>query len=448
MSAAALHEDPALRSQLREARSRLDELEGQLRAVDGELEELAGEREQYALAEEACAALEKLDELGAAEIFWGEREGPLAGRAQLGLVRQRVDAFGDRIGEIEGRRQVVLDQQLHALEDVELLEDEIFEAQLREEERKLEWEIEREISALPPRVPVMPWARGDEADQRFRRSLGVSLALCLLLGLLLPWIELPLPELGEPVEVPERLARLIREEPLPPAPVVPESRPVEELVEESGSPEPKAGDEPAPAAEPKGILAFREQFSGLAEADPTERLGALATVTNAGAAPGAMPQRAMVATQASGSSGGINLASISRNVGGGNGTMDGVRVSRVSSSIGTGAGAGGDRPLSDGVRLGRTDEEIQIVFDRHKAALYRLYNRELRRNPTLKGQMVLRLTIEPDGSVSLCELSQSDMKAPELTQQVLSRVRGFDFGAKEGVPAITILYPIDFLPAA
>jgi hypothetical protein len=41
----------------------------------------------------------------------------------------------------------------------------------------------------------------------------------LLLGLLLPQIDLPLPERWEVIEVPERLARLIREErPLPPPP--------------------------------------------------------------------------------------------------------------------------------------------------------------------------------------------------------------------------------------
>jgi hypothetical protein len=97
--------------------------------------------------------------------------------------------------------------------------------------------------------------------------------------------------------------------------------------------------------------------------------------------------------------------------------------------------------------LSRTDEEIQIVFDRHKAALYRLYNRELRRDPTLKGQMVLRITIEPDGSVSLCELQSTDMAAPQLSAQVVGRVRTFDFGAKSDIPAITIVYPIDFLPA-
>jgi hypothetical protein len=96
---------------------------------------------------------------------------------------------------------------------------------------------------------------------------------------------------------------------------------------------------------------------------------------------------------------------------------------------------------------GRTDEEIQIVFDRYKAALYRLYNRELRVDPSLRGQMVLKLTIEPSGIVSFLELQATDMKAPNLVAQVLERVRTFDFGAKDVAP-ITIVYPIDFLPAA
>ncbi len=70
--------------------------------------------------------------------------------------------------------------------------------------------------------------------------------------------------------------------------------------------------------------------------------------------------------------------------------------------------------MSNGPGLARTDEEIQIVFDRYKSSLYRLYNRELRKDPTLQGQMVLRLTIEPNGSVSFCQLYSTDMSAPEL----------------------------------
>src|SRR6266851_1377619 len=110
---------------------------------------------------------------------------------------------------------------------------------------------------------------------------------------------------------------------------------------------------------------------------------------------------------------------------------------------------GADRPKArGGPGPARTDEEIQIVFDRYKASFYRLYNRELRNNPALKGQMVLRLTIEPDGSVSMCALKSTDMDAPDLATQVVGRVRTINFGAKDGVPAMTIVYPIDFLPAA
>jgi len=157
----------------------------------------------------------------------------------------------------------------------------------------------------------------------------------------------------------------------------------------------------------------------------------------------------MVTTHAPGSSGGINLASISRNVGGGGGQgIEGVQVSRVASSIGSGGNGTSDRPRSGGAFAGRTDEEIQIVFDRYKASLYRLYNRELRKNPTLRGQITLKLTIEPNGSVSFCVTQSSDMNAPMLAEQVVERVIGFDFGAKEDIVAVTIIYPIDFLPAA
>ena len=92
--------------------------------------------------------------------------------------------------------------------------------------------------------------------------------------------------------------------------------------------------------------------------------------------------------------------------------------------------------------------EIQIVFDKYKAALYRIYNRELRANPTLQGKVVLRITIEPNGSVSLAKVEDTDMDAKAMLAKVVARVKKFNFGAKEGVPPTTILYPIDFLPAS
>jgi outer membrane biosynthesis protein TonB len=254
------------------------------------------------------------------------------------------------------------------------------------------------------------------------------------------------------------LTRLIREEQPPPPPVVAkepvpvreeQAEPIEEapILAERKAPEPSPGPEAKKKdVAPKGILAFREKFSSIAKNKAADRLGSNARITSTGGESGP-PERSLVTSLAAGSSGGINLSSLSRDIGDGSGReMGGVAVVQATSSIGSGGGS--ERPLSGGPGLSRTDEEIQIVFDRHKAALYRLYNRELRRDPTLKGQIVLRMTIEADGSVSLCVLKSTDMKSKTLSDQVIERVKTFDFGAKEGIPAVTIVYPIDFLPAA
>jgi hypothetical protein len=265
-------------------------------------------------------------------------------------------------------------------------------------------------------------------------------------------------------QVPERIVRLLIESrPQPPVQTreAPKPKPEEKLAEQKPKEAPKVAEvkpqkeapQPAAGEGPKvaeqGILAFREKFSGLQQDQALARLGSQAQINNS--SDSGPVQRSMLTTNAPGSSGGINLASLSRGVGGsgGNGGMASVQATRVTSGIGGIGKPGADRPLSgDGVGPGRTDEEIQIVFDRYKAALYRLYNKELRKDPTLRGQMVLKLTIEQDGSVSMCALQASDMNAPELSAQVVDRVKTINFGAKDGVPAITILYPIDFLPAA
>jgi len=198
-----------------------------------------------------------------------------------------------------------------------------------------------------------------------------------------------------------------------------------------------------------GILAFRAKFASLAKDKIAPRLGADARYSEVDAV-GPASSRSTLTTNTPGASGGINLASLSRSVGGGGGSgggggIQGVAVGRATSSIAS--IGGGERPVAHGgPGASRTDEEIQIAFDRYKASFYRLYNRALRNDPTLKGQMVLRLTIQPDGSVSMCKLQSSDMNAPDLADQVVKIVLTINFGAKE-VQAVTISYPIDFLPA-
>ncbi|HUG03680.1 MAG TPA: AgmX/PglI C-terminal domain-containing protein [Steroidobacteraceae bacterium] len=471
-------EEISIQARAEQVRGKLQEFAAELRVVDDELEGLAPQRMHHQLLDQACGSLEKLGELGAASLFWGGLVEPARTAEHLGEVRARVSSFQATLGKIDGRRQAILVNIGREEESLEILGEDLYHAREEEERRKLEWVVEREISAVPRRVQEMAWARGGEDDWRFRKSLAASLAISLLFGALLPMIDLPLPKPFEAADVPKRLAQLVREEkakPLPPPPVV-EEAPPEDKRQQEQKPDPKpqpvekrdelppempayAAVEPEPqkTVEKVGILAFREKFASLAQDKAAPRLGADARFSDAEDASGEASSRSMLTSNAPGSSGGINLASLSRNVGGGgNGAggggsgagMQGVQVGRATSSIASIGGGGGDRPLArGGPGLARTDEEIQIVFDRYKAAFYRLYNRELRNDPTLRGQMILRLTIEPDGRVSMCVLQSSDMDAPNLSAQVVDRVRTINFGAKE-VQALTIVYPIDFLPAA
>lgn len=448
-------DEKSLRDQLAQEREELDGLVASLRAVDGELDALAGERQKHKLLHEACGALEALAELGGNRLFWGPSALDAEAAEHIREVRGRMDGFEKSLGEIEDRREALLDQISAQQHSVWFVEDDILEAQEQAARRAEEWIVEREVEGFPAFVPRLPWTRGGEDDRRFRKSLVTSLSVALVLSLLAAWVVLPVPELTRPIE-PQHVTFLIPQQRRTPPPVAqpqPKLQAKNELVEKAEptarAPKPKEAPEETPAA-PRGILAFREQLAGLAGDKPLARLGSEARIDHAGEAASGPPQRSLVTTRAPGSSGGINLSALSRGIGGTGGQpLDGVQVARAVNSIGGGGAGGAGRPVAgDGVPAGRTDEEIQIVFDRHKAALYRLYNRELRNDASLRGQMILRLTIEPDGSVSMCVLHGTDMTAPQLAAEVVERVKGFDFGAKEGIAAVTILYPIDFLPAS
>lgn len=465
MSAKSLQspEDTQLRKQIAETEQALDGLEEALSGIDAELEGLGTQRETFSLLEQTCGTLERLEALGSAELFWGKGNVERSGE-YIKQVRKRANSYLSHVGQIEQRRQSVVDEIKKGQDVLDILEGDLDEFVRAEEERQEEWVIERDADIID-HVTAMPWV-DPEDDGRLRKSMSWSLLTALILGAIIPFINLPLPDFELLPEIPERFARLIEQElPPPPPPQVVEEVVQEEVVEQEPEPvvaeevpevapevqeepAPVVVDEPAPEREVRsaGILAFSESFANIRDERPAPGLGADARINNAGEDEVGRTERSMVTTQGPGSSGGINLGSLSRNVGGGGGgQMDGVAVSRVASSIG-GTGAG-NRPTAGGVAGGRTDEEIQIVFDRYKSALYRLYNRELRNDPTLRGQVVLRLTIEPDGSVSFVEVQSSGLGAPGLEQQIVDRVRTFDFGAKEGIAAMTILYPIDFLPA-
>ena len=450
----------ALSAQLEAVRRRLSVLESERAEVDGKLDTLRRDESKHQLLDEISERLDKLEEAGAGDLFWAEHYKEDATKALIHRLQKTVSIYNANIDLLNERRSKVQDRIEDCRDELFDLDAEFREIRQQEEDVHYEFEVTRELDSSAFRSAIMPWHTDGRDERRFRRSLLACLLIAFFLGFGAHMWQLPEPDEDEVVEVPERLAKLVLEKKKKPKPKPePVAKKPEEKKKEPEKPKQQvAKEEPKPSnqerkqarkkVERAGVLAFKDNFQDLIQDDLDNRLGQQTQLSTAGKKEN-RSQRSLITAAAKSGSDGINTAALSRNSGGVGGALEGVSFSRVTSGIGTeGDFAGEERPLSDGMGPSRTDEEIQIVFDRYKSALYRIYNRELRNNPALQGKMVLKITIKPDGSVSLAQVESSDMDSPTLDSKIVARVKRFNFGPKEGVPTITILYPIDFLPAA
>jgi TonB family protein len=344
-------------------------------------------------------------------------------------------------------------------------------------------------AAVSYHFAALAWTGSAEDEARFRRILAIVLAACLVFGLVTPWLPRP-PADSERVEpLPERYAKLLLDRP-PPLPVVrppaaiPDAK-VARTVEPKHEPKPeprpkdvvparapvadKAPGENVDLARRKasgvGLLALKDEIADLRGApvaialNPKLRQG---PGVGAGSGPGVgagtaagLPVRALITSNATNGSGGINTAGYSRDTGGGG--LAGRATTVVEGSVGNGGGGGagaaggtsgrgGLVQRGDSGKASRSLEEIKLVFERNKAAIYAIYNRALREDPSLEGKVVLELKIAPTGEVVECRIASSELKSPELERKLLARVRSFDFGAKD-VDVMTVTWPVDFLPS-
>jgi hypothetical protein len=102
---------------------------------------------------------------------------------------------------------------------------------------------------------------------------------------------------------------------------------------------------------------------------------------------------------------------------------------------------------SESVELARSHEEIQAAFWRQRTRLFDIYRKYLKKNPNLKGKMMLRLMIERNGTVSTCEVESTNIQSHALVEDVVQAVKQFYFGDKPSARRTQIAYPIEFRPA-
>jgi TonB family protein len=306
----------------------------------------------------------------------------------------------------------------------------------------------------------LPWSSNSSQDRKFQRLLGIVFLIVAVLGIVWPFIPTTEPDPDEIIEIPPRIAQLLLEEkplPPPPPPVVeeepepePEDPEPEQVVENEPEPEP----EPVPEPEPDLQEIAREQAQAalmpfaedLADLVDQELLDKVADNRELSASVGEAErnERSMITSKVGTASGGINTANMSRNTGGTG--IAGRNTTKVANPVAGIGPAGGARRTGTSGKASRSREEIELVFDKNKGAIFALYNRALRADPSLEGKVVLRLTIAPNGAVTSCEVVSSELGDTELEQKLVARIKLFRFEAKD-VEAITTTKPIDFFPA-
>ncbi len=350
--------------------------------------------------------------------------------------------------------------------------------------------------AISFRQSILPWADAPADVARFRRIRNRILIISALLSLLFLLLPKPKQDRTQVAELPPQLAQIVleRETPAPPPPAAPVT--VKKQEEQPANANPKRPDDPKPetvkqpvpeARDPKpnkapgeegirrkaagvGLLAMKDQIAEIRGAPVAVQLNqeikqGKGVGSGVGAGVGAgnelgVPVRSMITSNATGGSGGINTAAYSRNTGGGGlagratTLVEGVAGGGGGGGFGgggvkgdgSGAGRGGSLQKGGSGKASRSIEEIKLVFERNKGAIYAIYNRALREDPSLQGKVVVELKIAPSGEVVDVRVLSSELKASELERKLLARIKGFDFGNKD-VDVMVVSWPVDFLPS-
>jgi protein TonB len=303
----------------------------------------------------------------------------------------------------------------------------------------------------------LPWTPSEEEQRRLRRVLGAVLGLFIAFGVIIPFLPEP-PKTAAPPVLPERVVEFLLErpkpKPVPPPPKVETPKPVEQPKLETPvmepPPQPKQPPKELPKVDPKqkaaasGLLALSQQLSELRQLDVNTKTDA--KQLNAGAGEKTHVDRALLTARTGEGSGGIAVSAVSSGFGGGAAALTGHATTRVAAPPSAAPPAEKVERSGRGSMASRTREEIELVFDRNKAAIYALYSRALRDKPTLQGKVVLEVTIAPSGEVTDCRVVSSELGDPELERKLVARVRMFRFEARD-VATMTTTKPIEFFPA-
>lgn len=293
---------------------------------------------------------------------------------------------------------------------------------------------------------ALSWTPENKHDHKFRVITWIVLTLMVTTGIVMSIVDLPEEERRAQPVVSERVAQFIiekekiKEEIPKPAPK-PEIKKKLKEKPKIKKPVTKKQEQARSVAEKSGVLALKEELSGLMDTSELSSMlpSNLSRAPSKSSGAATFSKDKLVASAANGS-GGINSDEYTGEISATQ--LADHTISKVRQTLGSSAKSKKDASRKGNVR---TREDIAIVFDQNKNRLYSSYNRARRKDPGLKGKIVLEITIAPSGKVIKVKIISSELNNVKLEKRIVSRIKAFNFGAKK-VKTITVTYPIEFLP--
>lgn len=307
---------------------------------------------------------------------------------------------------------------------------------------------------------ALQWLPDSENNKQFFIIAVITLGIILALAIVVAMIDVPEQERRSKRVIPERVAKFIEQKKKPPPKVVKPQPTPKPFVK----PKPKVArkkedvkQKPLTAvqkkarekAETSGLLALGNELADLMDtSDISSSLSTKIKSPSSKATAAIKADEQVLLAGVGQGSGGVGIQTVGDSIGA---TVLSKRdIALVKSSIGASESKQKTMEKEQIARSSQTnvrsEEEVSVVFDQNKGKLYSIYNRERRSKPSLKGKIVIELTISPEGKVTAARIVSSELGDSSLERRILARVKGFKFSAKDVEP-VTVTFPIEFLPS-
>ena len=295
--------------------------------------------------------------------------------------------------------------------------------------------------------PVLPWT-DTRNDDRFSRIVKWVLLTFIVVGLIIPFLPSPEAEKRQLKQISPRLAKLITKKRQQKPKIVKAKTVKKKTVKKKTKKKvkkkvaKKKQTKAKKKAQQSGLLAMSNDIQDLQSMFDLSSLNSKKPLRNSSKKAKQTKRSSVLSTRAKNTSGGIDTSKLSRSTG--SSALSGRKGSKVASNIGNGSSNIPRRTRSG--QNARAIEELNYIFDKYKGALQNIYQRALRKDPSLQGKVIFELTINAAGKVTRCKIVSSELNNKSLERRLVSKVKSFRFTAKN-VATVTVTMPIDFLPS-